>query len=225
MPASLLDNPFWWSLRTRHQALALGNDDWARYPAEFAPFLGVARDDVDVGNALAPGDQVFLLGVQPPIPDDWRLQAFRPLAQMTCSTPIDPVDGPAVLALTDAHRADVVALTTLVYPHYFRARTMDLGRYFGIYQDGRLAAMIGERLGTDAHQEVSAICTHPDYLGRGYARRLTAMLSNDILQQGRLPFLHVSYENTRAKSMYQQLGYRVRVDIPFWSLTRPQFSG
>lgn len=221
MPASQLDNPFWWSLRTRHQALALGNDDWARYPAEFAPFLGVAGDDVDVGNALAPGDQVFLLGIKPPIPDGWRFQAFRPLAQMTCATPIDPVDGPAILPLTDIHRDDVLALTALVYPHYFRARTMDLGRYFGIYQDGRLAAMIGERLGTGAHQELSAICTHPDYLGRGYARRLTAMLSNDILQQGRLPFLHVSYENLRAKQMYEQLGYRVRIDIPFWSLKRP----
>ncbi len=225
MPASQLDNPFWWSLRMRHRALALGNDDWARYPAEFAPFLGVARDDVDVGNALAPGDQVFLLGIKPQIPDGWRFQAFRPLAQMSCSTPIDPVDGPAVLPLTEAHRDDVLALTALVYPHYFRARTMDLGRYFGIYQDGRLAAMIGERLGTDAHQELSAICTHPDYLGRGYARRLTAMLSNDILQQGRLPFLHVSYENLRAKQMYEQLGYRVRVDIPFWSLKRAQVHG
>ena len=140
---------------------------------------------------------------------------------MICPAPIDAVDGPEVLALSDAHRADVLALTALVYPHYFRARTMDLGRYFGIYQDGRLAAMIGERLGTDAHQEVSAICTHPDYLGRGYARRLTALLTNDILLQGRLPFLHVSYENVRAKSMYEQLGYRVRVDIPFWSLKRP----
>lgn len=221
MPASQLDNPFWWSLRTRHQALALGNDDWARYPAEFAPFLGVARDDVDVGKALAPGDQVFLLGIKPQIPEGWQFQAFRPLAQMACSTPIDPVEGPAILSLTDIHRDDVLALTALVYPHYFRDRTMDLGRYFGIYQDGRLAAMIGERLGTDAHQELSAICTHPDYLGRGYARRLTAMLSNDILQQGRLPFLHVSYENLRAKQMYEQLGYRVRIDIPFWSLKRP----
>mgnify|MGYP006350105477 FL=1 len=119
------------------------------------------------------------------------------------------------------HREDVLALTARVYPHYFRRRTMELGRYFGIYVDGRLAAMIGERLGTDAHQEVSAICTHPDYLGRGYARRLTALLTNDILQQGRLPFLHVSYENLRAKQMYEQLGYRVRVDIPFWSLARP----
>ena len=80
--------------------------------------------------------------------------------------------------------------------------------------------MIGERLGTEAFQEMSAICTHPDFNGRGYARRLTAMLSNDTLQRGRTPFLHVSHENGRAKQLYQQLGYRHRRDIPFWSLQR-----
>ena len=115
----------------------------------------------------------------------------------------------------------MLALTAMVYPHYFRSRTMELGRYFGIRRDGQLAAMIGERLGTDHAQEMSAICTHPDHLGQGYARRLTAWLGNDALARGLLPFLHVSYENPRAKSLYHQLGYRVRVDIPFWSLARP----
>jgi predicted GNAT family acetyltransferase len=107
-----------------------------------------------------------------------------------------------------------------VYPHYFRERTMELGRYFGIYRDGRLAAMIGERLGTDAAVEMSAICTHPDFSGRGHARRLTAMLTNDILDRGRLPFLHVSRNNVRAVRLYESLGYRRRCDIAFWSLSR-----
>jgi predicted GNAT family acetyltransferase len=119
-----------------------------------------------------------------------------------------------------AARADVLALTARVYPHYFRTRTMDMGRYFGIYRDGRLAAMIGERLGDDGHREMSAICTHPDFNGHGYARRLTAWLSNDTLAHGRQPFLHVSYENVRAKALYERLGYRVRRDIGFWSLRR-----
>jgi ribosomal protein S18 acetylase RimI-like enzyme len=220
-----LDNPFWSSLRSRHRALALEAGDVARYPPQFAPFLGVAGEDVDVAEALAtlvaPGESVLLLGVVPRrVPDGWRLAAFADLAQMACGERIPVVDGPGVIELTAAHRADVLALTALVYPHYFRERTMELGRYFGIYQDGRLAAMIGERLGTDTHQEMSAICTHPDFNGRGYARRLTAMLGNDTLQRGRMPFLHVSHENVRAKRMYEQLGYRLRRDIPFWSLRR-----
>jgi ribosomal protein S18 acetylase RimI-like enzyme len=220
---SELDNPFWSSLRTRHRALAQCIDDAARFPAEFAPFLGVSDADADVADAIeslvARNESVYLLGVAPgKLPRGWRLETFPDLAQMTCDAPIEVGDGPAIVELSRTHRANVLALTALVYPHYFRDRTMELGRYFGIYQDGRLAAMIGERLGTHACTEMSAICTHPDYSGRGHARRLTAMLTNDTLARGHTPFLHVSHDNARAKTLYEQLGYRHRRDIPFWSL-------
>jgi ribosomal protein S18 acetylase RimI-like enzyme len=219
-----LDNPFWHALHSRHRMLARCSGDVARYPAEFAPFLGVATAQTDVTDALAslidPAESVYLLGVAPSAPSGWRLQPLGELAQMTCTTPIPLHDGPEVIALSDAHRADVLALTALVYPHYFRPRTMELGRYFGIYQDGRLAAIIGERLGMDAHQEISAVCTHPGFSGRGYARRLLALLSNDNLERGRTPFLHVSQQNARAKRLYEQAGYRLRRTIGFWSLSR-----
>lgn len=219
-----LDNPFWSSLRSRHQALALGTDEVARYPAEFAPFLGVASEQADMAEALpaliGADETVLMLNVIPQQPAGWLLQSNDALAQMICTAPIPVIDGPEVIALTDAHREDVLALTALVYPHYFRPRTMELGRYFGIYRDGRLAAIIGERLGTDTYQEISAVCTHPDFLGRGYARRLLALLSNDNLERGRTPFLHVSHRNQRAKSLYEQTGYRLRRDIGLWSLRR-----
>ncbi|WP_457098049.1 GNAT family N-acetyltransferase [Lysobacter sp. P5_B9] len=224
MIAPDLDNPFWHSLRTRHRGIALSRGEAARYPAEFAPFLGVAHAGVDVVDVVAPlvapGESVYLLGVAPIVPEGWHLEALRPLAQMVCTAPLDLIEGPEIIELSDAHRDDVLALTALVYPHYFRPRTMEMGRYFGIYQEGRLAAIIGERLGTDAYTEMSAICTHPDFNGRGYARRLTAMLTNDTLARGRTPFLHVSHENTRAKQLYEQLGFRHRRDIGFWSLRR-----
>lgn len=224
MIAPELDNPFWSSLCSRHRDIAVRNGEAARYPAEFAPFLGVAHADVDVAGSVAPlvapGESVYLIGIAPAVPQGWQLEAFRPLAQMVATAPLEPVDGPEIIPLSPLHRADVLALTALVYPHYFRPRTMEMGRYFGIYQDGRLAAIIGERLGTDTHTEMSAICTHPDFLGRGYARRLTAMLTNDTLERGRIPFLHVSHENTRAKQLYEQVGFRHRRDVGFWSLRR-----
>jgi ribosomal protein S18 acetylase RimI-like enzyme len=158
----------------------------------------------------------------PEVPAGWQVEAFRPLAQMVCEQPLEAVDGPEIVPLDETHRGDVLALTALVYPHYFRERTMDMGRYFGIYQDARLAAIIGERLGTDTYTEMSAICTHPDFNGRGYARRLTAMLANDTLARGHTPFLHVSHENSRAKRLYEQVGFRHRRDIGFWSLRRLQ---
>lgn len=224
MALAALDNPFWSSLRTRHRDIALVADDVARYPADHAPFLGVASAETDVGEALAGlvgGDEtVYLLGVPPRVPEGWQFEAFRPLAQMTCESPLAVAPGPDVVQLGEADRADALALTALVYPHYFRPRTMELGRYYGIYQDGRLAAMAGERLGSFDTREISAICTHPDFTGRGYARRLTAMLANDNLERGCVPFLHVSHENTRALELYSKLGFRHRADIGFWSLRR-----
>lgn len=220
-----LDNPFFSALDSLHRDTALRRGDVARYPADVAPFLGVAHADVEVGDAfdaLVPeGDEALLLGIAPTrMPEGWKLEPFADLAQMIREEPLDEIDGPEIFELDESDRADVLALTALVYPHYFRPRTMRLGRYFGIHENGRLAAMIGERLGTPHAREMSAICTHPDFLGRGHARRLTAFLVNDTLAQGRLPFLHVSHANTRAKQLYERSGWRMRRDIPFWRLVR-----
>jgi GNAT superfamily N-acetyltransferase len=224
MIAAELDNPFWSALGSRHQAIALCRGEAARYPASFAPFLGVANAQADVtaaiGSLVATGESVYLLGVAPALPHGWVLDAFPPLAQMICTAAVPVPDGPELIELRAEHEADVLALVARVYPHYFRPHTMQLGRYFGIYRDGRLAAMIGERLGMDAYQEVSAVCTHPDFTGHGYARRLLALLSNDNLARGRTPFLHVSHANARAMRLYEQNGYRLRRDIGFWSLRR-----
>lgn len=233
METFVLDNPIWESLVSRHRSLAQRDGAVARYPPDVAPFLGVALDGIDAAAALealvpetgavpgtAAADRVYLLGPTPAVANGWRLDKLAMLAQMVCPARMAEVDGPAMFELSDTHRADVLALTALVYPHYFRPRTMDLGRYYGIYQGGRLAAMIGERMGMNDHQEISAVCTHPDYHGRGYARRLLAWLSNDALARGRTPFLHVSHDNPRAIALYERGGYRTRRDIPFWSLRR-----
>lgn len=225
MMAADLDNPIWHSLQTRHRTSACRVGDAARYPADHAPFLGVAHADVKIDIALAAlvesGEKLLLLGRAPRAPEGWHLETFQALAQMIRRSPVDMIDGPPMIELGEEHRADVLALTALVYPHYFRQRTMAMGRYFGIYHDDRLAAMAGERLGTNGFREISAICTHPDFSGRGYARRLTAKLVNDNLSRGCLPFLHVSYENPRAKSLYEHMGFTLRRDIGFWSLQRP----
>ncbi|UJB18108.1 MULTISPECIES: GNAT family N-acetyltransferase [Lysobacter] len=224
MSDHVLDNPIWQSLSTRHRDLALGQGDAARYPASIAPFLGVARHGEAMDPSLAalvpPGDTALLLGRAPRVGPGWELRHMTDLAQMICPDPIAAADAADIVELGPDQRDDVLALTALVYPHYFRPHTMDLGRYFGIYQGDRLAAMAGERMGTHDYTELSAICTHPDFLGRGYARRLLVFLSNDNHARGRIPFLHVSHENPRAIELYERNGYRLRRDIPFWALRR-----
>ncbi|MGH8026145.1 MAG: GNAT family N-acetyltransferase [Pseudoxanthomonas sp.] len=219
-----LDNPIWESLLSRHRSMAQRSGDVARYPPAIAPFLGVADPEAEIGPALesllAPDEAVYLLGPRVGVPEGWRLQHLGQLAQMVCPARLAEVHGPEIIALSEIHRDDVLALTALVYPHYFRPRTMEMGRYFGVYEGARLAAMIGERMGTDQYTEISAVCTHPDFNGRGYARHLLAWLSNDLIERQRTPFLHVSHENLRAKQLYQRSGYHDRCDISFWSLRR-----
>ena len=219
-----LDNPILASLETVHRDFAAWSGDAARYPADVAPFLAVREASAPVDDAVAtlvaPGESVYLLGIAPLEVGNASVHAFPELAQMVCDGPLENVDGPVIRALGDLQRDDVLALTALVYPHYFRPRTMEMGRYFGIYEDDRLAAMIGERMGSLSAREISAVCTHPDFNGRGYARRLMAFLTNDLIARGLQPFLHVSHENTRAKVMYERQGFRVRRNIGFWALKR-----
>lgn len=219
-----LDNPFWSALSTRHRAFALGRGGVLRYPRDCAPFLGVGSADVEADAALAslllPHETVMLLGVAPRVGSAWKLERVETIAQLVCTRPAPHVEGPAIVALGDANRADVLALTARVYPNYFRPRTMALGRYFGIYADGTLAAMIGERLATDSCTELSAVCTHPRFTQRGYAHRLIAHLANDVLARGATPFLHVSHANPHARAIYEDLGFAQRADLPFWTLRR-----
>lgn len=223
-PTHPLDNPVWASLTTRHAALARTAGHAARYPADVAPFVAVPESNADTAeqatSLVEPGELVCFVGLAPPLSVGWRVEQSVPIAQMVCRTPLDVIDGPPMIELSHAHLPDMLALTALVYPHYFRRRTNAMGRYFGIYEGGVLAAMAGERMHFDGHQEISAVCTHPDYLGRGYARRLVAMLTNDILQRGCLAFLHFSHENVRAKRLYEQIGFSFRTDIPLLATTR-----
>jgi ribosomal protein S18 acetylase RimI-like enzyme len=217
-----LDNPIHAALRTLHHGIAMQAGVALRYPSAYAPFFAVPDETSDVDESLdalvAPVETVYLLGVAPKQVRGAKLHAFAPLAQMVCDAPLPSIDGPPIMPLGNDHRDDVLALTAVVYPHYFRPRTMEMGRYFGIYEGGQLAAMIGERLGSTTTREISAVCTSPDCNGRGYARRLMAYLTNDLIASNIQPFLHVSHENERAKEMYERIGFRLRRDIGFWSL-------
>jgi len=95
-------------------------------------------------------------------------------------------------------------------PGPFGSRTRELGTYLGIRQAGDLIAMAGERLRFPGYTEISAVCTHPAHLGRGYASALLAMLARRIRDCGEIPFLHVRPENMRAVDLYTRHGFTKR---------------
>jgi predicted GNAT family acetyltransferase len=80
--------------------------------------------------------------------------------------------------------------------------------------------MAGERLHAGTFHEISGVCTHPDFQGRGLARRLMTHLIRRQMLRGDTPFLHVMRDNVGAHQLYQRMGFRdnresvVRVIVP-----------
>lgn len=85
-----------------------------------------------------------------------------------------------------------------------------MGRYLGIRRDGQLVAMAGERLRLPGYTEISAVCTHSDHRGRGYASSLVSVLMRTIIGRSEVPFLHAAAENIGAARLYEQLGFKTR---------------
>lgn len=114
----------------------------------------------------------------------------------------------------------MLELTALVYPSYFRAGTARLGDYFGVIKNGQLCAMAGIRMNFDGHQEISAVCTHPDSRGKGLASLLSLHLVHRITKSGDVAFLHTESDNSAAQSVYERLGFTLRKKLPFMVVDR-----
>jgi GNAT superfamily N-acetyltransferase len=217
---SLLDNPIWNALSTEQRHFAHGDALARRYPAEIGPLSGLLEDASGAYGALhaltRSGDAVALFLESPYSPQrGWKLVRDGRLDQMICSAPVPidsmPLPGRATLReLTAADVPDMVMLAELTEPGPFRTGTSSLGRFFGIFERSRLVAMAGQRLHMPGLREVSAVCTHPDARGHGYARIVMARVMNDIVSRGELPFLHVFATNESAIRVYAALGFARR---------------
>jgi predicted GNAT family acetyltransferase len=141
-------------------------------------------------------------------PAGWQLVRDGRLVQMICPTVPDRLSlAEAILPMTPEDFPEMVALASLTEPGPFRDHTANLGGFVGIRVDGRLAAMAGRRMAPTGFAEVSAVCTHPDFRGRGYAQALVAAVARKIHSEGRMPFLTSFEANTGAIRVYQQVGF------------------
>ena len=211
-----LDNPIWSALTTDHAHFSLGGEWARRYPAEIGPLSGMP-EQTDAGYAAmrplaGPGGMVGLfLQEAPRPPAGWTLVRGGVLDQMVAQRPAlktaDLPDGAEMRRLTPDDAAEMVALAELTEPGPFRLRTIELGMFFGVVQAGRLVAMAGQRLRVPGFVELSAVCTHPEARGRGYARLLMSRVMEEIVGEGRTPFLHSFTDNFGAIRVYQDLGF------------------
>ena len=210
-----LDNPIWTALATHQEHFAVSYS-WARiFPPEvtsLGSFLGEGPEGYGaLSRLLARGGVVALfLDKSPLLPPGWKIVAETDLIQMVHEGPVPSRPANSWVHLSAIDVPEMVALAELTKPGPFAARTYEMGTYIGIRHDGKLVAMAGERLHLPGLTEVSAVCTHPDHTGRGYAASLMTELMNQIRERGETPFLHVRADNARAIELYRRLGFYSR---------------
>jgi predicted GNAT family acetyltransferase len=217
MAKHVLDNVVWNALSTRQAQFAEGDELAKRFHPEIGPLAGLREQSNDayrsLGQLLKPGEQaVLFLDTEPQLPEDWQMIMHKTIVQMTCPNP-SVFPNNRDVAFEPLKVADVPAmleLTALTEPGPFRQRTYELGGFLGIHQQGRLAAMAGQRLAPPGYTEISAVCTHPDFRGRGYAHLLVAEIARRIQASGEIPFLTAYEHNTGAIRVYQAVGFELR---------------
>lgn len=226
--ASVLDNPIWHALSTAHAHFTEGDDLAKRYRTDIGPLSGMKDTSLDAYNSLAqllgPDDIAVLFLTEPPTPPaSLRLLQCFPMYQMIClAPPVNPQNGFAIDELTASDVPEMRSLAEGTEPGPFRQRTIELGGYKGIRVDGQLASMTGQRCGLNDFTEVSAVCTWPEFRGRGYAKALVATVANGVFEQNKTPFLGVREDNTGAVRVYEKVGFKIRRSLQVTVLKRSQ---
>lgn len=221
-----LDRPVWASLTSHHAPLSEGGALARRFARDVNLFASSRDESPAALAALAelvrPGENVFVLQV-PGIVIPTGLVEVKSAkgVQMVAAAGVSvTTDRGDIRTLSDADAPEMLALATLTEPGPFLGRTHTMGTFLGIRIDGRLAAMAGERMRFPGYTEVSGVCTHPDFRGRGLARRLSAAVLADIVARGDQPFLHAWKSNHPAITLYRSLGFTLRTEVNVSVLAR-----
>jgi ribosomal protein S18 acetylase RimI-like enzyme len=229
----LLDNPVWNAMISGNRSLSSGNDHAKYFDKEVSPFVALSENAPENFRTLFEllprnGPALFFSPVEMELGPDWQVKRLIRGVQMVCTNPpaaTNPPDattpsGARILPLTKEHISQIIALNRLTDPGPFDTRTIEFGHYFGIFQDGRLISMAGQRLHVFDYAEISAVCTHPDHTGKGYARQLLLQQIHRIRSASCIPFLHVREDNERAIKVYENVGFSIRRRVCFYIMQK-----
>ena len=217
-----LDRPVFYSLQETHAALAIHFEGGSFYQPDFCPFGGrsaISLDQKAVAKYAALTNQFFVVGEQPQFDFPIVLRKELVCLQMVLPSSIKRPLLVKIQPLESLHqKQQLQTLVNSVQPGYFKSKTAEMGRYFGIFKDSYLVAVGGERMKMNAFTEISAIVTHPDHRGNGYAKQLIKHITDLVISEGKTPYLHVIETNKKAIAIYDSLGFKVRRKISFWDL-------
>jgi len=204
-------NPVWHALHGPHRHLAIGGGGACRYPADVAPFAAMAEPSTsaqrELHSLLGTGESVWISD-SPSHPGLALEQELECVQMVLPREAPPPPPGSDIVALSAENAVEMVALTDVAFPGFFRSATYRMGSYAGVRVDGQLVAMAGERLRLEGYPEVSGICTHPDHRGGGLAAGLIGHLVQAHRRDGLTSWLHVGAPNTRAIDLYLHLGFK-----------------
>jgi GNAT superfamily N-acetyltransferase len=224
----MFTNPVWHALQTRQRRFAQYAGEACKCEADVAPFAAVAKRDEEASrqlhSLLAPNEIVYTMGAAPTEVPGLAVQGTIAGLQMCFPENGEiPAGGHPeieILELSCEDAAEMVELTTIAFPGYFRIRTCEMGSYYGVRIGGQLVSMAGERFAFDRYVEISGVCTHPEHTGHGYAAGLITRLLLDHRRDGWLSCLHLSAANTRAKDLYERMGFTVNREVTFHRVAR-----
>lgn len=218
-PDAFLDRPVWHMLAGRQAHLALGDAKAKRIDPGYGPLAARRAKSAGANAALrklvrGPANELWLVETEPAKPPQgFQVKRMASVLQMIAGDLADEreaFDREAMLL----GEADVEAMTALVEatrPGPWGPLTHRYGPFYGIFREGRLAAMAGQRmLPGPGLAEVSGVCTWPEFQGQGLAARLIRHVMAGMRARGDRPFLHTYAENGAANGLYHKLGFRER---------------
>jgi ribosomal protein S18 acetylase RimI-like enzyme len=213
----VLEKPIWSALETRQAPFCSGEGIARRFPVDVSPFVAARNGSAEAVAALVglipDGDDVSFLEAAPPKAPAGVAGTEVMCFQMTVTKFARVARDVGAQALGEADAADMLELALLTRPGPFRKRTHTLGRFIGVREGGKLIAMAGERLCVPGYREISAVCTHPDWQGRGLGGALLQQVGERMLREGDTPFLHTYTHNAPAVALYTKLGFGLRSEI------------
>lgn len=221
-----LDNPVYYALLSGDANKAFGSGQAKYFDQEVSPFVGFPEQYVDGFNELhqiLPAGRTILFATRNEIalPKGWELLHFIQGSQFLYLLGKEFDNHFSnVTHLDQQHVDQMVNLAALTKPGPFGKRTIDFGNYHGIFDQDKLVSMTGSRLHVNDYTEISAVCTHPGYLGRGFAQVLIQHQINSILHENKIPFLHVRSDNKRAIDLYERLGFKKNGIMNFYFFKR-----
>ena len=216
-----LDNPVWHSLSETHKDISIDYHNIKFYQPAYCPFGGFI-DNNDVASQIDEYSKLinnlFVVGEKPFFSNKLFLKKELVCLQMVLEKKIEIAIGDDLIRLDNTFSGALLSLVNKVQPGYFTEKTNLMGDYFGIVKDRKLLAVTGERMKMESFTEVSAVVTHPSYTGKGFARQLVAYTVNNILDENKIPYLHVAETNLGAIRLYEKLGFMTRRRMRFWNL-------